>query len=219
MLYQCIRENNLGIGHCFVHYYGDDFSRAVEMDAMLINELERYELEADIILGEWNYLSPEGGFENLTTTFLALQTPFIAAWYAQQLIYMQAAEDLVGAVYYVTDMPGAWTGLYKLDSAGDVVRLPAYDVFKNFGELYRLGNEIAPDNLPAGISALAASDGKEMGILIVNGSEESKETSLVINNIQLDTRTITIDDEERSSTSGKLPLTLAPYEVIYVRIR
>ena len=85
--------------------------------------------------------------------------------------------------------------------------------------MYRLGNEIAPDNLPAGISALAASDGKEMGILIVNYSDESKETSLVINNIQLDTRTITIDDEERSSTSGKLPLTLAPYEVIYVRVR
>lgn len=219
MLYQCIRENNLGIEHCFVHYYGDDFSRAAEMDAMLISELEQYGLEADIILGEWNYLSPEGGFENLTSTFLAFQTPFIAAWYAQQLIYLQAAENLVGAVYYVTDMPGAWTGLYKLDSAGDVVRLPAYDVFKHFGELYRLGNEIAPDNLPANISALAASDGKEMGILIVNYSDESKETSLVINNIQLDTRTITIDGEERSSTSGKLPLTLAPYEVVYARIR
>ena len=219
MLYQCIRDNGLGIEHCFAHRYGSDFSK-VEIGAnTLINELEHYGLNADIILGEWNYLSPDGGFENLTSTFLALQTSFIATWYAQQLIYMQAAEDLAGAVYYVTDMPGAWTGLYKLDSAGDVVRLPAYDVFKNFGELYRLGNEIAPDNLPTGISALAASDGKAMGILIVNSSDESKETSLVINNIQLDTRTITIDDEERPSTSGKLPLTLAPYEVVYVRVR
>ena len=219
MLYQCIRDNNLGIEHCFAHYYGSDFSRAAEMDAMLISELEQYGLEADIILGEWNYLSPEGGFENLTSTFLALQTPFIAAWYAQQLIYMQATENLAGAVYYATDMPGFWTGLYKLDSAGDVVRLPAYNVFKHFGELYRLGNEIASDNLPAGISTLAASDEKEMGILIVNYSDESKETSLVINNIQMDSRTITIDGEERPSTSGKLTLTLAPYEVVYARIR
>ena len=219
MLYQSIRDNGLGIEHCFAHRYGSDFSK-VEIGAkILISELERYGLEADIILGEWNFLSPEGGWNNICVTFCSIQSPLAAAWYAQQLIYLQAAENLAGAVYYVTDMPGFWTGLYKLDSAGDVVRLPAYDVFKHFGELYRLGNEIAPDNLPANISALAASDGKEMGILIVNYSEESKETSLVINNIQLDTRTITIDGEERSSSSGELPLTLAPYEVVYARIR
>ena len=219
MLYQWIRDNGLGIGHCFVHLYGNSYSTIGEYTKSLKSELEQYGLNVNIIMSEWNYQSPADKGPILSNTYQDIQNPLIATWYARQLIHMQAAEDLAGAVYYVSDTPGFRTGLYKLDSDGDIVLLPTYDVFRNFGELYRLGNEIAPDNLPAGISALAASDGKEMGILIVNYSDESKETSLVINNIQLDTRTITIDDEERSSTSGKLPLTLAPYEVIYVRVR
>lgn len=218
MLYQCIQDYNLGIEHCFAHYYGSDFSRAEEMDEILTSELEQYGLDADIILNEWNYLSPDGGFEDMASTFLAIQTPFIATWYAQQLVHMQATENLAGAVYYVSDMPGFWTGLYKLDSAGDIVRLPAYDVFKNFGELYRLGNEIAPDNLPTNISALAASDGKEMGIMVVNNADKQKETDIQLRNVQLEKYDIQINGKKAHATDGKIKLQLLPYEVSFVCI-
>lgn len=218
LLYQCIRDNDLDIGHCFVHHYWSDFAGIGEDVKKLKNELKQYGLEADIILNEWNYLSPDGGWNNLVATFYAIQSQQAAAWYARQLIHMQTAEDLAGAVYYASDMPGFWTGLYKLDSAGDIVCLPACDVFKNFGELYRLGNEIAPDNLPARISALAASDGKEMGIMVVNYSDKERKIKITINNTPLQNHKIYLNDVLYHTNSEDIDIIMSPYEVSYINI-
>jgi len=218
-LYRHIRDNRLGISHCFVHHYWSDFSGIGEDTKKLKSELEQYSLEADIIMNEWNYLSPDGKWNNLAATFYAIQTQQAAVWYAKQLIHMQAAEDLAGAVYYVSDMPGFWTGLYKLDSAGKVVLLPAYDVFRYFGKLYKLGYEVKPDNVPKDIYVLAATDGKkEMGIMVVNDSDKSKEVDVRIKNVRLDECKIQVKSKKVHATGEKIRLRLLPYEVSFVNI-
>lgn len=219
-LYQFIIQNNLDIKHCFYHRYWDNFSTVEEYTTDLKNELKQFGLEADIIMNEWNFLSSEDNFNNndLGKTFIAIQTPLIATWYAQQLIHMQAAENLAGAVYYTSDMPGLWTGLYRLNNTGDIVLLPTYDIFKYFGELYKLGNEIAADNLPEDISALAASDGKEMGIMVVNYSDKKKNTKIAMNNISLQNRDILINEIPYQLDSEYIDIEMSPYEVSFISI-
>lgn len=218
-LYRYIRDNGLGIGHCFVHHYWNDFAGIGEDAKKLKNELKQYGLEADIIMDEWNYLSPDGKWNNLAATFYAIQTQQAAAWYAKQLIHMQAAEDLAGAVYYASDMPGFWTGLYKLDSEGKVVLLLAYDVFRYFGKLYELGYEVKPDKVSEGIYVLAATDGKkEVGVMVVNDSEESKEVDVRIKDVRLDECKIQVKSKKVQAADEKIRLRLLPYEVSFVNI-
>ena len=218
-LYRCIQDTGLGINHCFVHHYWSDFSGIGEDAKKLKGELERYGLEADIIMNEWNYLSPDGKWNNLAATFYAIQTPRAAAWYAKQLMYMQAAEDLAGAVYYVSDMPGFWTGLYKLNSTGKVVLLPTYNVFRYFGMLYKLGYEVKPDEVPEDISVLAATDGKkEMGIMVLNDSDNQKEISLRIKNVRLGKCEIQVKGKKARAVDGEVRLRLSPYEVSFVNL-
>lgn len=219
-LYACIKENNLGIEHCFVHHYWEDFAGIGEDAKKLKQELAQYGLEADIILNEWNYLSSDGGWNDLTATFTAIQSSRSAAWCAKQLIHMQEAEDLAGAVYYISDMPGYWTGLYKLDSSGETVLLPTYDVFKYFGRLYKLGNEITLDTVPTEIYALAASDGKEIGIMVTNYSDKNKTLTLNINGIRIKDMSVRIKDEVYDVESTEdINVALRPYEVSYISIR
>ena len=202
-----------------MHHYWSDFSGIGEDAKKLKGELERYGLEADIIMNEWNYLSPDGKWNNLAATFYAIQTPRAAAWYAKQLMYMQAAEDLAGAVYYVSDMPGFWTGLYKLNSTGKVVLLPTYNVFRYFGMLYKLGYEVKPDEVPEDISVLAATDGKkEMGIMVVNDSDNQKEISLRIKNVRLGKCEIQVKGKKARAVDGEVRLRLSPYEVSFVNL-
>lgn len=218
-LYRCIKENGLGIRHCFVHHYWEDFSGIGEDAKKLKDELEQQGLEADIIMDEWNYLSPDGGWNNLVTTFYAIQSQQAAAWYAKQLIHMQAAKDLAGAVYYVSDMPGFWTGLYKRNSKGELVVLPAYDTFRYFGKLYNLGYEVKPDKVPEGIYVLAATDGKkEVGVMVVNDSEESKEVDVRIKDVRLDECKIQVKSKKVQAADEKIRLRLLPYEVSFVNI-
>ena len=218
-LYRYIRDNGLGIGHCFVHHYWNDFAGIGEDAKKLKNELKQYGLGADIIMNEWNYLSPDGKWNNLAATFYAIQTQQAAAWYAKQLIHMQAAEDLAGAVYYVSDMPGFWTGLYKRNSKGELVVLPAYDTFRYFGKLYKLGYEVKPDKVPEDTYVLAATDGKkEMGIMVVNDSDKSKEVDVRIKNVRLDEYKIQMKGKKVHATGEKIRLRLLPYEVSFVNI-
>ena len=218
-LYRYIRDNGLGIGHCFVHHYWNDFAGIGEDAKKLKNELKQYGLGADIIMNEWNYLSPDGKWNNLAATFYAIQTQQAAAWYAKQLIHMQAAEDLAGAVYYVSDMPGFWTGLYKRNSKGEFVVLPAYDTFRYFGKLYKLGYEVKPDKVPEDTYVLAATDGKkEMGIMVVNDSDKSKEVDVRIKNVRLDEYKIQMKGKKVHATGEKIRLRLLPYEVSFVNI-
>lgn len=218
-LYRYIRDNGLGIGHCFVHHYWNDFAGIGEDAKKLKNELKQYGLEADIIMDEWNYLSPDGKWNNLAATFYAIQTQQAAAWYAKQLIHMQAAEDLAGAVYYASDMPGFWTGLYKLDSEGKVVLLLAYDVFRYFGKLYELGYEVKPDKVSEDTYVLAATGGKkEMGIMVVNDSAKSKEVDVRIKDVCLDECQIQVKGKKVQATDEKIKLRLTPYEVSFVNI-
>lgn len=218
-LYRYIRDNGLGIGHCFVHHYWNDFAGIGEDAKKLKNELKQYGLEADIIMDEWNYLSPDGKWNNLAATFYAIQTQQAAAWYAKQLIHMQAAEDLAGAVYYASDMPGFWTGLYKLDSEGKVVLLLAYDVFRYFGKLYELGYEVKPDKVSEDTYVLAATGGKkEMGIMVVNDSDKSKEVDVRIKDVCLDECQIQVKGKKVQATDEKIKLRLTPYEVSFVNI-
>ena len=217
-LYRCIRDNHLGIGHCFIHHYWEDFAGIEEDAKKFKKELAQYGLEADVILNEWNYLSPDGGWNNLTTTFCAIQTQQAAAWCARQLMYMQAAEDLAAAVYYISDTPGFWTGLYKLDSVGKVVLLPTYDVFKYFGRLYKLGNEITLDGVPQDIYALAASDGSRVGIMIVNYLDIEKKVVFRMDGLQLDDPVVRVKDELYKGNVEWIEISLQPYEVSYISI-
>ena len=217
-LYHCIKDNGLDIGHCFVHHYWSDFSAIGEDTKKLKTELEQYGLDADIIMDEWNYLSSDGQWNNLAATFYAIQTQRAAIWYAKQLIHMQEAEDLAGAVYYISDMPGLWTGLYKLNNAGQMVLLPAYDVFRYFGKLYKLGYEVKPYAVPEDISVLAALNGKEMGVMVVNDSDKERNIKIKINDISLLNRDILINETLYQTDSEYINMTMYPYEVSFVNI-
>ncbi|WP_455623800.1 hypothetical protein, partial [Parabacteroides sp.] len=217
-LFHCIRDNHLGIGHFFVHYYWEDFAGIETEITKLKQELTEYGLEADIILNEWNYLSPDGGWNNLATTFCAIQSHQAGAWFAKQLIHMQAAKDLAGAVYYVSDMPGFWTGLYKLDKFGKVVLLPTYDVFKYFGRLRKLGNEITADAVPRDVYVLAASDNRRIGVMLVNYSGKKRNLKLRMNGLSLDNLAVWVKDGLYRGNMERLEVTLQPYEVSYISI-
>lgn len=217
--YQYLSENDLGIEHCFAHYYASDFSSIGDLAAELEKDLKRFKLDADVIINEWNYLSSEDGWYNWAPTFYFIQTQQGAAWYAKQLIHMQAAENLAGAVYYASDMPGFWTGLYKRNSKGELVVLPAYDTFRYFGKLYNLGYEVKPDKVPEGIYVLAATDGKkEVGVMVVNDSEESKEVDVRIKDVRLDECKIQVKSKKVQAADEKIRLRLLPYEVSFVNI-
>ena len=123
------------------------------------------------------------------------------------------------AVYYASDMPGFWTGLYKLDSEGKVVLLLAYDVFRYFGKLYELGYEVKPDKVSEDTYVLAATGGKkEMGIMVVNDSAKSKEVDVRIKDVCLDECQIQVKGKKVQATDEKIKLRLTPYEVSFVNI-
>lgn len=215
-IYKCIKENNLRINHCFVHVYTHDFSSSKNRVEMLRQELQYYGLNADLILGEWNFYSPNG---NMEQTYDFIQTQQGAAWVAKQLVHFQAIEELKGAVYYASDMPGFWTGLYKLNyEKKNIVLLPTYTVFKYFGELYRLGNEIMLEHIPKDIYALAASDGKETGIMVVNYSSKVKKISIQIRNMPIINKAIRVKDKIYEPKNGIISLSLEPYDVSYINI-
>ena len=215
-IYKCIKENKLRINHCFIHVYTHDFSYSKNRVKMLRRELQYYNLNADFILGEWNFYSPN---RNMEQTYYFIQTQQGAAWVAKQLIHFQSIEELKGAVYYASDMPGFWTGLYKLDyKKKNIILLPTYAVFKYFSDLYRLGNEIMLKHIPKNIYALAASDGREIGIMVANYSNKVKKISIHIRNISIMNKIIRIKDKVYESKNEFINLSLEPYDVSYINI-
>ena len=131
----------------------------------------------------------------------------------------KAIEELKSAVYYTSDMPGFRTGLYKLDHENKtIVLLPAYAVFKYFGKLYRLGNEIMLEHIPKDIYALAASDGKETGIMVANYSNRVKKISIQIQNMSIKNKVIRVKDKIYEPKNGIISLSLEPYDVSYISI-
>lgn len=217
-IYQCISENRLRISHCFVHKYFHDFSSGQEMADMLQQELQYYNLHADLILDEWNYWAPDGKMEK---TYDFIQSQQGAAWTAKQLIHLQAIDELKGAVYYASDMPGFWTGLYKLNyKTKNIDLLPTYEVFKYYGELYRLGNEILLESLPKDIYALAAYNGNEIGIMVVNYSNKVKKISIPTQHIPIiDNVVIHAENIRYKLKKGIISLILKPYDVSYISIK
>lgn len=217
-LYQYLKENNLGISHCFAHYYASNFSSINDLTKNWKKELDEFGFDADVLINEWNYLSEEDGWYNLIPTYYAIQNPKAAVWYAKQMIYMQAAEHLAGAVYYTSDMPGFWTGLYKQDSKGRYVKLPTYDVFKYFGKLYELGTEIRPSNVPNGILTLAASNGEEIGIIVVNDTDKLRKISINIGNLTSTKKNIVIKGIKYHTLNENIEVLLSPYDVSFISI-
>lgn len=215
-VYQCIHENDLRINHCFVHKYAHDFSSGQNLAKILKQELQHYGLNADLILDEWNFWSPNG---DMKQTYNFIQSQQGAAWTAKQLIHLQSIDELKGAVYYSSDMPGFWTGLYKFDyNTKNIVLLPTYDVFKYFGELYRLGNEIVLKNLPKDIYALAACNENEIGIMVVNYSDKAKKISISSQYIPIN-KVIRVKNNIYEPQNGIIYLSLEPYDVSYISIK
>lgn len=219
-LYAFIAKHKLGIGHCFSHSYSGDFSAIANLAKSWKQELGDYGLDADVILNEWNYLSPEGQWTDKEKTYRFVRTQEGAAWYAKQLFHMQRADDLAGAVYYVSDMPGYWTGLYEVAdwSTWQLKKLPAYDTFKYFGELSRLGYEIETGSLPEYIYVLAASDKIRVGVLVVNYSATQRSVSFQVTGLPADEPEILVGDEPYKGNVWYIKVPLQPYEVTLVKV-
>lgn len=102
-----------------------------------------------------------------------------AALTAERLAAFQDS-PVDSAMFYDARIGGEsiYAGLFQ---AINCAPLPAYYVFKAFGELYRLGTRATvKGDLPKGLAVIAAGDGKRGGIMITNTAEQSVPLKLEI---------------------------------------
>lgn len=154
------------------HIYTDTPSDITSRANMVRDTLDKNGYESTMtFLGEWNYVDD---WENIETTWEAIRSPKMAAFYSACMIAMQDSK-VDGALYYDGSLTGEyaqWCGLYT--AKGE--KLPGYYGFWAFSQLRKLQNqvEINFDRDPAaqGVYACAAAGKETDGILLANISDE-----------------------------------------------
>ncbi|MHC1695165.1 MAG: hypothetical protein AB9835_07815 [Eubacteriales bacterium] len=97
-----------------------------------------------------------------------------AAYIAAMLCAMQRAHVDI-CMYYDGQVHSSYGGMFN-PITKDVFK--AYYAFKAFNELYMLGHEVHCEGEGQGVFALAATDGKECAVLLVNANEIDMEVKL-----------------------------------------
>ena len=128
---------------------------------------------AEQILTEWNYVE---NWSNQPPSFRKLVGMRGAAFCGSMLTDLQHS-PIALATYFEADVTKEWCGLFEVrDMAIDALKSKALCVltprkpfyaFRDFGRLYRLGNEVSCDGDVSGLHACAATDGKQGGVMVV----------------------------------------------------
>jgi len=114
--------------------------------------------KTESILDEWN--STAHGFEGMK------EMPG-ASFCADMFCQLQATS--VDMAHYYDALPQrAYCGLFRFPSQATT---PAYEAFRAWNELYRLGGAVKTDCSEAHFNAAAATDGKAFAVLLVNTFE------------------------------------------------
>ena len=252
--FEHIKKTGAPIDFFSYHIYADDLRDFVKLNEHVNRKLNAHGYaELPVILDEWNIFTGEfwesimgEGFEyNRKFLFERIKNEVGAAFCAASLSLFQNLR-IDAAAYYDGQPKMYWCGLFDLYG----VPLKPYYSFVYFGELYRKSSEclcmvgsaqkssaisfgvehehIAKEpkqqNDSDGIFATAATDGKTMGILLVNYDGTDTRVMLhfngleSINNLKIRTTDrLNTDRRDFVPTAGAvLPVTIMKNSVIYL---
>ena len=190
--------------------------------------LEKYGFGGmETILNEWNYncgwLS-----DNFTR---GIETIFGKKGAAFTSACMSLGQySSLGMLMYYDARPSAYNGLFKPYTLKINV---GYHPFKMFGDLALLGTCAAVENLPEGVYAVAATNGKSHGVMLTRFKDEGKEgecaapivLSLGLDPLKSYTAKLyyaedaeTLEAKEITIDEGMTALSLPMYSVAYIAI-
>ncbi|MBQ8351617.1 MAG: hypothetical protein IJY20_06210 [Clostridia bacterium] len=211
--------------HCYAHDPEQIRINTEEVDKLL----KRYGFAGmETNLNEWNYNCGWMG-EDFTRGIDTIKG-IKGASYTTACMCVGQASTLDMLMYYDA-RPSAYNGLF----ATDTLRvLKGYYPFQMFNSLYRLGNAVKIGDLPKGVYAAAATNGKKHGILLTRFLDEAEQGSAAepialqlglaegkeyrVKKYLLDAENTMMETEETLASDGSLTVSCPMYTVLYVEL-
>ena len=186
----------------FSHHSYMTVERSVNIQRYVEDLLAEYGFcDVEIHLNEWN----------TDRTRETRGTSAASANVAAMMIAMQHTKMSVMCYYDARFSASVYAGFFNPLTAKPFC---TYYSFVAYGNLYRLGSEVRVDGAGDGLYALAASDGKERGVLITNtGKEKTVTTNL---DETFDAYVIDLDRHMTKIDLSKASFTLAQNETLYL---
>ncbi len=217
-------EERLPLDFFSWHLYTDSVEEFLAHARYARETLDRYGLQkTESHFNEWN-IGGEGAGYHLMRNMAG------ASYILRVLCEMQNGEDVDKAMYYSFDTAvGSYNGFFDQNLQycrnGVDFKTCTYYAFKAFGECYALGKQVET-TAPAGIGAVAATDGEKGAVALSNYDVEEEEYTLCLRGLNGEKKITVTVIEERSQTATEytangeftLPVTLGKHSVISVSV-
>lgn len=193
-----VKQESLPLDFYTWHRYFTDPEILREDSGYIRTELDKRGFTAtESIFDEWNYYDGDS-----PTKWDDMKSAVGASAVAATMIVLQnIAVDK--ALYYDARPNGSYGGLYYFPSQAVT---PTYYAFKAFNRLYALQEEVPVMENCDGIYAMAASNGDESAVLLVNNGKESKALEIGMCNFSGAMKACIIDE---AHTFESIPLDLS----------
>lgn len=187
-----VREHDAPLDFFSWHLYTDDPRDFVDDQAFVREQLDKAGFTTTkTFLDEWNYRHEKGmrRYKNIRSLASAL---FDGTFFC-----LMQNTSVDAAMIYDAFPERLWCALFNRYEEP----APPYFAFKAYNALYRLGTQVKVEGtLPKDVHALAASDGRETAVLLVNRSREA--VVLRLRGLALDGLSVEALDAVRSLASA-----------------
>ena len=218
-----IRENGVEMDFFSYHWYGRTPGDIVETMEKAAKMAEQYGYgDCELYLNEWNYVRGWIGEDMMHSLRLIRDERGCA--FTTSVMCIGQRNDVDMLMYYDA-RPCAYSGLWD---AFTYEPFKAYYSVRSFGELYRLGTEVAVEGLPSGVYAVAAKGESGVGFLMAYFSEQKNAPEIPVT-VTLEGAgereyAVFVTDAEKTgdkpllaTPKSELTLTLKPNTTVFVR--